>query len=529
MAETTDIGRVLAVATVREPSERSVLLAAIRELGRDGVDFTVERLEALIRVEDHFHALLLYGQLDFLRQPFGATDTDRDFALTVQRVCLESANGFQRFLRNRSSWAHTPEAIRLMHQVTGLAMHAIHCSVKWGYFLDESSRGAPWKQMHALYSLAEGDGFADLRFILHASQPQFEASVQSLYLRALLLGLLNTGSLTRAQIEIADGWLAQWALDYSLTREEPAGEPIVCLDLASDAGLRLAERCASTEGARYLKAEAMRAQIAHTQAELRHGRLLPTVGAGGAFAIEEHVALLATVEKLHESIMAGGEARVDRRTALESREVDVAIGFERAMRKAREAPAPEEASHPAGQMEMIDVSEQGLSVLAADPSIMQAAAAAIRADPDVERWRVHDLSSRGFGLLVDRAASETVALNALISLRNQETGRWIVGSVVRKQPGRGRGEVLVGIEVIAYRSIAVDLERSQGGSVPGLFLPGNDAGGRRDSVLLALADYRGGSAFTIRMGTASYAVVLNRIVHRGTDWVNARFEIAAKV
>ena len=38
-------------------------------------------------------------------------DTERDFALNIQRICLESANGFQRFLRNRASWATGRDSI----------------------------------------------------------------------------------------------------------------------------------------------------------------------------------------------------------------------------------------------------------------------------------------------------------------------------------------------------------------------------------------------------------------------------------
>src|SRR6185312_4430208 len=190
-----DVERVLALTTVREAAGRSVFLAAIRELGRDGGDFTLERLQQLIQVEDHFHALLLYGQVDFLKQPFSVADPERDFALTVQRICLESANGFQRFLRNRASWARTREALDVMFLVTGLAVEAIHCFVKWGCFLNEMGRGAPWKQMHALYALAEADGYADVEFDLRASQPGLRWSVQSLYLRALLVDLLNTGNL----------------------------------------------------------------------------------------------------------------------------------------------------------------------------------------------------------------------------------------------------------------------------------------------------------------------------------------------
>ena len=77
----------------------------MRELGRTTPPYDAERLERLTRVEEHFQALLLYDQLEFLRGPAAVSDADRDFALTVQRICLEAANGFQRFLRHREEWA----------------------------------------------------------------------------------------------------------------------------------------------------------------------------------------------------------------------------------------------------------------------------------------------------------------------------------------------------------------------------------------------------------------------------------------
>ena len=121
-----DVERVLEQKTVRDATARALFLAAIRELGREGGHFTLERLEQFMRVEEHFQALLLYDQLDFLRQPFSAMEAERDFALNVQRICLEAANGFQRFLRNRNAWATSRENLDTMFRATGLALNAIH-------------------------------------------------------------------------------------------------------------------------------------------------------------------------------------------------------------------------------------------------------------------------------------------------------------------------------------------------------------------------------------------------------------------
>ncbi|HUI99507.1 MAG TPA: hypothetical protein VLY46_04685 [Usitatibacter sp.] len=530
--DSIDLDRVLGISTVRDPSARAMLLSAVRDLGRDGATFTVRRLDQLVAIEDHFQSLLMYGQLDFLRQPFGAADGDRDFALNVQRIWLEAANGFQRFLRNRSAWAREREGEERVLHATGLAMNAIHGFVKWGSLLNEPGRGAPWRQLHALYSLAEADGYARDPFVLHASEPDFRTSVEALYLRALLFDMLNTGSLTKAQMEIADGWLAAWCRDYSLDAQAVAGRHFLTVDLAAEAGMEPLARGGPGANPRYLRADPIGAQIDATKAELRHGRVHCETGAGAVFPIEEHAALLASVEKLHRAIIGGGESRLEPRTVFEDREVDVTTGIERVMRKLREPPgAPGASPAPAAaiaSMEIIEVSPAGLSVLARDPHIPGAVLEAPTADPEVQRWRVQDMSGRGYGLLVDRGAADGVLLHGIVALRNHETGGWIVGSVVRKQPSRGRGEVLVGIEVLGYRPIPVELAPESLPEVPAAFLPGDDRGGGSDALLLPLAAFRAGSRFALRAQGERYELQLNRITGKGADWISARFEIESK-
>jgi hypothetical protein len=528
---TSDVERALGLDTVRDAGARSTFLAAVRELGRDGQAFTLERLERLIALEDHFHSLLLYGQLDFLRQPFGASDAERDFALNVQRFWVEAANGFQRFLRNRSAWARTPEGAQRMFQASGLAVSSIHCLVKWAGFLNEPGRGTPWKHLHALFALAEADGFARTPFTLHASEPAFQPSVESLYVRTLLFEMLNSGNLTKVQMEIADGWLAGWSREYTLEPGQAPGRDFLAVDLASDAGMHLLGRRDPGTNPRFLRAGTIGRQIEATKAELRQGRLHAASGAGAVFPIEEHAALLAIMEKLQRSIIAGG-SRLDERTPFEDREVDVTTGIERVMRKLREAPGdPEAPSAPpaaVATMEMIEVSPQGLSVLSTDPQLANVVVGTHAADPDVQRWRVQDLSARGYGLLADRAASDAVPLNSLVALRNHETGGWIVGNVVRKQPNRGRGEVLMGIEVLGYRPIPVELIPEGTARVAAIFLPGADEGGRADALLLPADDFRAGSRYALRVGGRRYGVRLNRITGKGADWISARFEIESK-
>src|SRR5205085_7493248 len=285
------------------------------------------------------------------------TEADRDFALNVQRICLEAANAFQRFLRNRNTWATTRESLDIMFRVTGLALNAIHSFVKWGYFLNEPGRAIPWKQVHALYALAETDGYSQVPFVLHSAQPSFKPSVQSLYLRTLILEVLNTGSLSKVQTEIADGWFSSWCADYGLDTEYSTRNHTFFVDLGSDAGMRLMRKDSHGDSMRYVRVDGLKAQIEEVQAGLRHGRLYAGYGAGAVFPVDEHIALLTIIEKFHQSILAGSENRIEERTHFEDREVDVIVGMERVMRKMREAPAPAAAAAPAAAPAHVDTIE----------------------------------------------------------------------------------------------------------------------------------------------------------------------------
>lgn len=522
-----DIERVLQAKTVRDATSRALFLSTIRELGKDGGEFSLVRLQELMRIEEHFQALLLYDQIDFLRQP-SAGEADRDFALNVQRICLESANAFQRFLRNRAAWATTPEALDAMFRVTGLALNAVHCFVKWGFFLNEPGRAAPWKQIHALYTLAETDGYAQVPFVLHPAQLSFKPSVQSLYLRTLILDILNTGNLSKVQIEIADGWFSSWCNDYALDTEYSSRNHLFYVDLMSDTGIHVMRKDSHGDSVRYVRTDGLKAQIEEVQAGLRHGRLYAGYGAGAVFPVEEHVALLAIIEKLYQSILAGSDNRIEERTHFEDREVDVTLGIERVLRKAREvagaAPAPRAASASA-MAQTIELSPTGMSMVEAQPVAQDDAPV----DPDIERWRVYDLSSKGYGLLVDRAAADQVQLNGVLALRNHETGGWIIGTIVRKLANRVRGEILVGVEVLAYRPIPVDLVPASGGArTQALYLPGVDANGKLDAILVRAGDFHADRPLTVKAGASQYRIRLNRIIRKGSDWIKARFEIEAK-
>src|SRR5688572_8109687 len=145
--------------------------------------------------------------------------------------------------------------------------------------------------------------------------------------------------------------------------------------------------------ARYVRADAIKSQIEEVQEGLRHGKLFAGYGAGALFPVEEHVALLASLEKLTQSVLSGTDARVEERTHFEDREVDVVCGAALVIRKVAEGPRAASAPTTGASdvSETIELTPSGMSLVAHEPI----PTAAAESDPDLQRWRVHDLSSRG--------------------------------------------------------------------------------------------------------------------------------------
>lgn len=508
LAPGIEMEALLALRTLRTADARAQLLAAVRELGRDGAPFTLERLQQLLRVEAHFESLLERDARPFLAATGPLSDEDREFALNAQRLFLESANGLQRFLRNRKSWATSRESLELMFRVTGLALHAVHGFVKWGYFVNEPGRPVPWRQLHALYLLAEADGYGEAPFALH--EPGAGPScVRALYLRTLLLDQVNTGNLSRIGIERADGHLSAWCRDYRLDDTLPSEGPAYWVDLASESGLQALRKPARGDCLRFVGAGAMAAQLVELRAAVRDAE--PGAGPGG-----EQAEVLSAFDKLYESALCGDDIREAERTTLEDLEVDVIVGAERVLRRLRAGRHPGTAG---------DLSEtrQFAPLPPANPD--RAGDEPAPGDPEVERWRVHDLGAGGYGLIVDRETADLVSLNGLVALRHAGHDEWMVATVVRKRASRVRGEVLVGVELLGRRPIAVQLCPEGAPAVAALYLAGDDPDGALDTLLARPADLRPGLRCTLRSAGIDYRIRPHGVPRRGCDWISAGFEI----
>ena len=89
--------------------------------------------------------------------------------------------------------------------------------------------------------------------------------------------------------------------------------------------------------------------------------------------------------------------------------------------------------------------------------------------------------------------------------------------------------MLIGVEVLAFRPIPVELAPAGGGEpVHAIYLAGPDTNGKQDSIVVRAGDFSSSSPFVVRTAGSQYRIRLNRIIRKGADWINARFEIEAK-
>jgi hypothetical protein len=529
-----DLDAALAVTSLKEAYDREPMLAFVREMSKEFLDndlaaIELERVQALIKVDERFHQLLAHEQLDFLRAML-MLDGDIEFAQGVQVLALELTRTFQRYIKTRVTWNISRTTENILIRAIGLAINNLHTVLKWGQFLHDESSQAPLTQVHALYALAEADGWSLIPFAIRQSQPNQRFTIQALYVRLVLLQLINSGNLGKSQIEIADGWLGEWCREYRVERQFVRDQQLFYVDLAKDHGLRVLAEPVQGDSVRYVRVDAIKAQLDDVQTGLRHGRLFAGYGIGNAFPVADHVVVFNHFERLFLSIVSGGRNRVDARKEYEDREVDVIVGLQQLL------------AH-LGRAERGSQSDSaGLSLVPAEGEDDSDASI----EEDVYQWRLQDVSSNGYGLIVDRQTSETVMLNSLLALRNQASLKagfsgspWLICNTVRKLVRKERG-ILVGLQLLSYTPHFVRLYPLRGGiTVSGkleklptvlraLYLPGHDRRGKQDSIIIGANDFTAAYPFGIKIGTTRYIIRFNRIINRGSDWLQARFEIEGK-
>ena len=535
-------------ASIQDRRKRAAAMIALKSFPDRQGPLTPARVADLISFENNLHVIIQSDKRWFFAN---SERTDAiQFARDMHVLHNFGAATTEQIIARRSEWLSADpsgesavENDRLLQRVVALALHHYASSIKWSFFRHETVKPQMWPLLHAQFSFAESNGFATTLTHLFNAESQFKTSVQALYLRALLLDVLNTGSLSMPQIEIADGWLAEWTLGYQLDPTYSPAAHSLFVDLDASMGIQLVTGNTAWPSYRYLKMERLRDQAEVVRSELRVGRPYHGHTSSSEFPVREHVALLTNVERVYKSLLDKSVSHIEERQLVANISADVRIGFD-AVRSAIAGDINEvvatggrDAGGSNANAPTMKFADLELSLSPANK--MQASEAGTLHDvAPPARWKIHDMSSKGIGLLVERGIGEAVSVGELLAIKPFGEVHWMLGVLVRKLTQRTVGETLLGVEILCLRPLPITLRQfaQLADSKPdpsisptrALYLPGLEEHGRADILVMPDSDMGLKNIFGLTAMSSKYRLRINRVLRKETGWMGVRFEVLGK-
>lgn len=536
----------MSVSSLKNREQRTSLIAMVKSLADAPAPIASEKLREIIAFENKLYPIIQADKRWFFSRAskIEAIQFSRDM-FVLHSVAAQT---LATLIERRAEWSYT-NSDQLLQQMVAFALYHHCAAIKWSFFRHEPIKPTVWPELHKLFQFAERNGFATAAVILFDEVPATYTdgrpnyiSAQALYIRALLLDVLNTGSLTTEQVEIADGWLAEWTSKYSFENSYLPNAHSLFVDLQMPAGLQLITGRSAGNHYRYLRQDALKNQVEAVRSELRAGRTYQGRGAPYAFTMEQHVALLSTIERLYQTLLNASVSRIEERTEVANLSAEICVDFE-SVRCAVAGEAPPLPTENNGAIKF-DANELSLEPKGGEPN---AATAQNQVDQLVRpRWKIYDISSKGVGLLVDRAAGEEVSVSQIIAIKPDSFAHWMVGVVVRKIMQPTTGQTLLGVQILCYRPLPVSLTRTvaatdskaeteTAGATPAatvtiaaLYLPDINQDGKSDIMILPASDFQLKNVFSLVAESSQFSVRINRVLRQGRDWVGLRFEVIGK-
>ncbi|HZZ91205.1 MAG TPA: hypothetical protein VFE23_01515 [Usitatibacter sp.] len=436
------------------------------------------------------------------------TDAELQAARWIHEV--ESAMGRAGLRLARSGEIGRPPRARSA-SIVALAMHYAGEAMKWATAVGARS-AAPCATLNQAMSAAIGLGIAREPLELTIARQARRCSVESLYVRTLLLCRFAGGNITCRQLEILDALMWSW-LPILHTVPGPAGQTLH-VDVESSDGLRLG--MADPDGrCMHLDRDALERAYDATLAEFQAGNIVPE-GLTASFPMSDHIAALDVMRRGLRRWMQVPVARAPR-LQVAGKDVELFRGL---------AAVAAAIARPRAPMLTIDVGD-------APPALSGTRPHRDLVDAVYETPRhivqLRDLSSSGIGVSVSAPALAGLTLNEIVALRLRDEGPLVLGKIARVLPAQD-GRRVVGIRRLGGRAVLMKMDRIDGASAETWHLvhvPGAEASGRDDAYLVTESQLRSGATLRTEVGQRSYDLCLDRVRDRGPGWVLAGFGIRA--
>ena len=374
-------------------------------------------------------------------------------------------------------------------------------ATKWRKFSGTRPDPVAREWLHQIFRTASVFNIDSTALAIRIEDKQFEATVEALYVRALLLDRFSSGNLSPKRLEILDTWLLAWMGVLWLTKAPVAGEPTLGVNTTSaQRGLTPHSPDAPSDGVQlFLSLRPLQRHLDRTIREFHLGNIFPGWGIGMNAAMEEHVAVIEFLEREFTLIEAARKQRSKRMPIGVNSPVGVFFGFDEICKLAFSSERMHSLAGGGGDIgirnaiQLVDISEGGLGL--------------DMVDDDARRVHVDDL----------------------VAVRLEKGRPCVLGVVARKSNLQRPTATLIGIKVLSkapiYRAMdRVDEASNSWQPTEGILIAGNADDGFADSVIVSDKTYVANSLMSVTIDARTFEMQLRRVRQQGAGWRMAAFE-----
>jgi cyclic-di-GMP-binding protein len=454
------------------------------ELWLSRLQFTnLHAVHSLLRTQiDEFNRLPLrvldrLNTLEKLRETVATVQTDYAKKLIAKKLPLSDEElgiltaiinlwqamltGYQRCLQDFMDGDTQLEkfGVLLCHRFMQYGSLQIIEHLRNGYEFD----GTLWQQLHTLYSFTEGNGLQHekVKDPLHGSGQA--TSCHTLYVKMLLTCHAKPAELTRAQLQLLDRWLSQWADTITIERRcaiSKGDAPPLAVDLHGKRGLQDIQQVTQSDHLRFMAMVPLSKLLRVKSILLQQGQDPKQLELGTEFYGVDCVSLLNQL--LHSWCEGSSDRSAERHSVKLS--AKLALGFDLIYSCISNTPL------------------KTISTDASKTAVQQVATLGHTFSSDtvgnfdhLESWTIENESILGAKLLRDNKEGERIGNNQLIALRTKDAKAFMLGTVSWRSMTLN-GQLQMGVQYLPGVAQPVTLktkttDSTQGKSTHALLLP----------------------------------------------------------
>jgi hypothetical protein len=507
---------------------------------------TKERLAVLTTLDEGAQILLAQLRGQYLQNPRMSRGVESRLWNTVSGYYQEILRAYHTHIMEYIGNPGGSKIASAMPFLTARTLNYFSLDAKWSYYRYTLANPKLWKRIHNLYHFAEYEEFDTHALKLYA-EDEAETSITRLYLQAVMLETLNTGSLTPRQIHLIEGWLPSLVSGMDLEREFKPARHVFYVSLNENHGARRVRRVEPNEAQRYWDTYNLKEKLDHLRGQLSAGAIPAKLGLTEDCKLPACLELLDRIAYFWAPTGIKRVQRVfERKHAMKSIEVvrglnDICVNVYADNVSARCAQS--EVSDGLSYEEMVDVHLYGFVTQRTQTKVAQGKGEKIAHVIVHERWVMENESEAGYGAHINDQTDDWIRLGKLVGLKPEKKGHWNIG-VIRRLRRTQPNQQYVGIEVISERPLALFLRAEKTevrpltidgidpvGAVfpiPALFLKGTGQPAQSDVLILQSAEFGSGRELWFTIKGMIYHIRLKHALERGDDWLRASFEVLAK-